>query len=97
MPKFLRLYCLKFLFKLDNISRSYEEHIRAPFSRLWCIIDVFCSLCMCVVKFFKIVTPVAVAWFLWNLAHMIYVPIRKKTVEQIFEILILNFFVISFF
>ena len=29
---FPRLYCLKFSFKLANISRSYEENTMTPFS-----------------------------------------------------------------
>jgi len=50
------------------------------------------SASLCVVKLCQIFIPPTV--FLWssrNLAHMIYVPIRKKTVEQIFEILLLKF------
>ena len=43
--------------------------------------------------FFQIATPHTVfVWFSRNLAHMIYVSIHKKTVVQILEILILNFF-----
>jgi len=30
---FLQLYCRESLFKLANISGSYEEHLRAPFFR----------------------------------------------------------------
>jgi len=34
--------------------------------------------------------------FTVNLAHVIYVPVHKKTVEEIFEILILKFLAIFF-
>ena len=41
---------------------------------------------------FQVATPpTVIVWFLRNLAHMIYVPVCKKTVEQIFKILILKF------
>jgi len=42
-------------------------------------------------NFIQITTPTVFLRFSWDLAHVIYVPIHKKTVEQIFESLILIF------
>jgi len=58
---------------------------------------MFVSVCL-VKLFFQIATPppTIFLWFSRNLEHMIYVPIRKKVVQQTFEILILKFLAIFF-
>jgi len=43
-------------------------------------------------NFFQIATSTVFLRFSQNLTHIIYVPIRKKTVEQIFKILISKIF-----
>jgi len=42
-------------------------------------------------NFFQITSDTVLHLFSQNLAHMIYAPIRKKTAERIFDILILQF------
>jgi len=44
--------------------------------------------------FYKSLLLLQFLWFSQNLAHVIYVPVHKKTVEEIFEILILKFLAI---
>jgi len=41
--------------------------------------------------FFQIATRTVFRWFSRNLAHIIYEPVYKKTVEQVFEMFILIF------
>jgi len=60
------------------------------------VIDVSVCLCGCLSSnFFQIAgSPTILVWFSRNLAHVICVPISKKTVEQVFEILTLKFMAI---
>ena len=55
------------------------------------------AVCM-LSNFFHIATPTVFVWFSQNLAHLIYVPMCKKPMEQIFiKVLIVKKFLSIFF
>ena len=76
--------------KDDQILFS-EIHVS---SLLICDVCQSGCLCLCVTNFFHITTsPTIFLVFLRKLAHLIYVPLCNETLEQIFKILLSQFFV----